>query len=219
MQAEVIDLSSEPMENPFPPAQNPAFKNSTPGAACEVVGKRCWPVIDLTQDEVESAPSPKRLKYSSPSPFIGLPFTSDDDNYHATLSSLAPMQQASSPQSQLDQKAQDTEAVRAAIRKLVGSPIAREKSPAQLEGILHVLHRLGDAIITLRTGGGKSMMWLIPTLLSDQKFLVVCPFTILLDEQCARAQSAGIKAINYSSFRAVPADVQILFVQVEHFKK
>lgn len=215
-QAEVIDLSSEPMENPFPPAQDPMFRNSALEGTSGVVGKRCWPVIDLTEDEVESTPSPKRLKYSSPSPFTRLPFTSDDDGYRATPHSSSPIQLAFPSQSQSDWRTQDAEAVRAAIRKLVGSPTAREKSAAQLKGILHVLHRLGDAIITLRTGGGKSMMWLIPALLSDQKFLVVCPFAILLDEQCTRAQNAGIKAINYSSFRTVPSDVQILFVQVEH---
>ena len=47
--------------------------------------------------------------------------------------------------------------------------------------------------------GGESMLWLVPILLQPEwKFIVICPFTVLLDEQCLKAQNAGIQAVNYS---------------------
>lgn len=107
--------------------------------------------------------------------------------------------------------------VRGAIQTLVGNVGAREKNEAQMLGILMVMRSEEDAMVTMRTGGGKSMLWLVPALLDPKaKFIVVCPFTVLLDEQCEKALKAGIKAINYSQSRMVAADVQILFVQVEH---
>ena len=72
-------------------------------------------------------------------------------------------------------------------------------------------------MITMRTGGGKSMLWQVPVLLNNElRFIVICPFTVLLEEQCARAERAKIKAINYGQSRMIPPEVQILFVQVEH---
>ena len=107
--------------------------------------------------------------------------------------------------------------IRYAIQELVGSKSAREKSHAQMEGILTVMRRQQDAMITMPTGGGKSMLWLVPILLQPEwKFIVICPFTALLDEQCSKAQNAGIQAVNYSLSKTIPPDVQILFLQVEH---
>ena len=108
------------------------------------------------------------------------------------------------------------ENIRHAIRTLVGNPGVREKSEAQMQGILLVMRGRQDAVITMRTGDGKSMLWLVPVMLQDhQKFIVVCPFTVLLKEQCDKAQSAGIRAVMWSSSSAIPPGVQILFVQVE----
>ena len=71
--------------------------------------------------------------------------------------------------------------IRGAIRDLVGDPNAHEKSYAQMLGIQLVMQRRQDTMVTMRTGGGKSMLWLVPALLDpDAKFIVVCPFTVLL---------------------------------------
>lgn len=107
--------------------------------------------------------------------------------------------------------------IRGAIQDLVGDPNAREKSFAQLVGISLAMQRRQDAMVTMRTGGGKSMLWLVPALLDpDAKFIVVCPFTVLLDQQSAAAQKLGINATNYSQTSVIPEDIQILFLQVEH---
>ena len=106
--------------------------------------------------------------------------------------------------------------IRSAIRKLLRNPTACEKSKSQMEAILLIMRKRQDALITMRTGGGKSMLWLIPPLLDPEaRFIVVCPFTVLLDQQCELAQRHGLQAIKYG-VGGIHQDVQILFVQVEH---
>lgn len=107
--------------------------------------------------------------------------------------------------------------IRGAMKVLLGNPAAREKSEAQMVGILIVMKGRQDAMITMRTGGGKSMLWQVPVLLnSELRFIVVCPFTVLLEEQYKRAKRAKINAIDYGLVRLIPPETQILFVQVEH---
>lgn len=106
--------------------------------------------------------------------------------------------------------------IRDAIQKLLQNPTAREKSEAQMEAVLLIMRKRQDALITMRTGGGKSMLWLIPPLLDPKaRFIVVCPFTALLDQQYEIAQRHRLQAIKYG-VEDIGSDAQILFVQVEH---
>ena len=106
--------------------------------------------------------------------------------------------------------------IRSAIQKLVKNPTAREKSKSQMEAILLIMRKRQDGLIVIRTGGGKSMLWLVPPLLDPEaRFIVVCPFTVLLNQQHELAQRHGLHAIKYG-VGDIPQDVQILFVQVEH---
>lgn len=111
--------------------------------------------------------------------------------------------------------------LRGMIQRVTGNPDCREKSAAQMAAMLLVGDQTlqQDMMVTLPTGGGKSMLWLAPALADlELKFIVVCPFAVLLDEQADRAQRAGLKVINFSNAErnVLPHDVQILFVQVEH---
>lgn len=108
------------------------------------------------------------------------------------------------------------ENIRGAIQKLLQNPNACEKSKSQMEAILLIMRKRQDGLITMRTGGGKSMLWLVPPLLDPEAcFIVVCPFTALLNQQCEFAQRCGLQAIEYG-VGEIPQHVQILFVQVEH---
>ena len=120
-----------------------------------------------------------------------------------------------------DQREDDLlrENIRNAIQKLLQNPTACEKSKSQMEAILLIMRKRQDALITMQTGGGRGMLWLKPPLLDPgARFIVVCPFTVLLDQQCELAQRHGLRAIQYG-VGDVPRDVQILFVQVEHCKE
>ena len=108
--------------------------------------------------------------------------------------------------------------IRHAMQVLLKNPDVREKSLAQLLGIELVMQGQQDAMITMRTGGGKSMLWLVPPMLDKRiKLLVVCPYKVLLDEQCMRAQKAGLAASSFAR-KPINPEIQILFLQVEQVK-
>jgi superfamily II DNA helicase RecQ len=109
-----------------------------------------------------------------------------------------------------------TQKARAAFKQLFKDPAAKEKSPEQLNAIVMVMSARSDAMVTLRTGGGKSALWMIvPIICPDRRCIVICPFVALLEEQVERCLSAGLRAHNFTKDKNVPEDVQILFIQVE----
>jgi superfamily II DNA helicase RecQ len=72
--------------------------------------------------------------------------------------------------------------------------------------------------VTLKTGGGKSMLWTVPPVLDPTwKCIVVCPFAVLLEDQYRRCEAAGIACHNYCLNKNFSASAtNVLFVQVEH---
>lgn len=107
--------------------------------------------------------------------------------------------------------------IRAAIQNLVRNPSAKEKSVAQMDALLAVVNAKTDLLITMATGGGKSMLWLVPSYLSKtSKSIVICPFVSLLQEQYEKARAFNIQCHNYSQSKAVPASTRLLFAQVEN---
>jgi superfamily II DNA helicase RecQ len=94
---------------------------------------------------------------------------------------------------------------------------AKEKSAAQMKALLAVIYAKTDLLITMATGGGKSMLWLVPSYTSmATKSIVVCPFVSLLEEQYKKTIAFGIPCHNYTQSKAVPFNTQILFAQVEN---
>ena len=109
------------------------------------------------------------------------------------------------------------EDVRSGLARLLKQTSAKETSPHQLEALLHVLNKKADTVVVLRTGAGKSMLWMVPALLvTDWKAIVVCPFSVLLDDQFQKTVQAGIKCHKYCTQEEVPGDSKLVFVQVEH---
>jgi hypothetical protein len=109
------------------------------------------------------------------------------------------------------------ENIRHAIRRIMKDPAAREKSKAQMDALIAVMTEDRDVMVAMKTGGGKSMLWMVPSAMDDEaKSIVVCPFVALLEEQYAKAVATGLRCHNYSRSKEVPDNVQILFVQVEH---
>lgn len=107
--------------------------------------------------------------------------------------------------------------IRDAIRWIRQDPAAQEKSQAQMDALIAVMTETRDIMIVMKTGGGKSMLWMVPAVLNKEtKCIVVCPFIALLDEQYEKTVAAGLKCHNYSKSKDVPESVQVLFVQVEH---
>jgi len=112
---------------------------------------------------------------------------------------------------------QTIDMIRSAIRTLRKDPTAKEKSRQQLEALLSIISVQKDLLITMKTGGGKSLLWMVPSELDKKgKSIVVCPFAVLLDEQYTKTAATGLRCHHYGHSKDVPNNVQILFVQVEH---
>jgi hypothetical protein len=69
----------------------------------------------------------------------------------------------------------------------------------------------------MKIGGGKSMLWMVPSVMDKEvKSIMVCPFMVLLEEQYSKAVTAGLRCHNYTLSKSVLESVQILFLQVKH---
>jgi superfamily II DNA helicase RecQ len=107
--------------------------------------------------------------------------------------------------------------VREGLRLVFGDSNATEKSPEQLEYLVTCLEGIFDAVVVIPTGGGKSAAWLILSKLESRGIsVVVCPFTLLLEDQVKSATEKGIIAAHYSATGPpLPEGVRIIFLQPE----
>lgn len=129
-----------------------------------------------------------------------------------TTGQLSPLRPSPGPTTRMNM-----EVIRTAIRNLMQNPNAREKSVAQMNALLAVVYAKTDLLVTMATGGGKSMLWLIPSCISKtSKSIVICPFVSLLEEQYRKTQAFGIPCHNYNESKAVPLSARVLFAQVEN---
>jgi hypothetical protein len=143
-------------------------------------------------------------------------FSSTDD-FHLSSDDNFIVHDSSRPSSPPAAVQEMREQIREAIRYLRKDPTAKEMSHAQMDALVTVMTEPRDLMVTMKTGGGKSMLWMVPSALDDDiKSFVVCPFVALLEEQYAKAISTGLRCHNYSHSKDVPDNVQLLFVQVEH---
>jgi hypothetical protein len=109
------------------------------------------------------------------------------------------------------------ENIRGAIRQLL-QDCAREEQVADGGPSLDNAKATGwfDYHADRRRQKHTVVLWLIPPLLDPgAHFIVVCPFTVLLDQQFEVAQKHSLQAVKYGD-GDIPRVVQILFVQVKH---
>ncbi|KAJ6451207.1 hypothetical protein C8R45DRAFT_1113746 [Mycena sanguinolenta] len=109
----------------------------------------------------------------------------------------------------------------ALLRQLLNNPDAQWKSRAQQECVKRALARDDRLIAVLNTGEGKSMIYLIPTLVEPNMVtVVVCPNKSLLDDQLQSCQALGIKAMQwkaeyFTEHGDIPDDISIIYVALE----
>lgn len=69
------------------------------------------------------------------------------------------------------------------------------KSPEQLEGVISVLEKRPLTTVVLPTGGGKSLLWMLPAAADERgTTAVVVPYISLADDIIKRCGEAGLKA-------------------------
>lgn len=76
--------------------------------------------------------------------------------------------------------------------------------PLQREIIQHTLNQR-DAFVILPTGGGKSLCYQLPAVLSKGMTLVISPLISLMQDQCANLKQRGIAAVTLNT--RTPASV------------
>ncbi len=70
--------------------------------------------------------------------------------------------------------------------------------PCQLEAIEHVLSGK-DVIVVMPTGGGKTIIYAIPSLILPGMSIVICPLMMLMCDQVTRLRQHGINACYYNT--------------------
>ena len=83
------------------------------------------------------------------------------------------------------------------LEKFIG-PGASFKSPEQREGLAAVLRGESPVVAILPTGGGKSLLFMLPAQLKDARTtIVVAPFVALAEDIANRCGAAGIPCIQW----------------------
>ena len=217
-----LDLTSSDLE-PFPSPSPLLSATKTPPSLISrpipsVVGQRKRrvpvPVESDLEVEEETKTPPKRLRRDRSSHVLSRATSVwskapwDRDSLDSSIGSSTP---------DLTTREKE-ESIQGAIRRLFGNPHAQEKSREQMDALMAIMNQdLRDMVVVLKTGGGKSLLWMIPPLLSlDGISVVICPFRALMEEQYQRCMKAGIRCHNYGRSKEVGEGMRILFLQVEH---
>jgi hypothetical protein len=98
--------------------------------------------------------------------------------------------------------------IRCAIRHIRKDDAATEKSDAQMDFLIAVMTTRMDLVVTMTTGGGQSMSWMVPSVMEeDARSIVVCPFVALLDEQYRNTTATGLRCHNYCLSKVIQDNV------------
>jgi hypothetical protein len=82
--------------------------------------------------------------------------------------------------------------------KLLFGPSASFRSPHQKKALIKVLQGANPLVVVLPTGGGKSVLYLGPTVLGDTRTtVVVTPFVALAADTVSRCEEKGIDCVEW----------------------
>ena len=105
-----------------------------------------------------------------------------------------------------------------ALQKLcdiLGDENANWKSDEQKETVMETLAGQRNLVSVMKTGGGKSMTWILAALLQSVVTVVVVPFKRLLDQHLERALSHGCKAIKWTAKMGTFGNNNLIFMALE----
>jgi hypothetical protein len=112
---------------------------------------------------------------------------------------------------------QSTDHLRDLLCRFYNNPDADFKSPEQRRMLEIAVTRSANFLGILPTGGGKSLVFLLPALQEEGFYTyVVEPNKVLLNDQLQKATKYGIQAMQWTtSTLQVPAHIRILFLALE----
>jgi superfamily II DNA helicase RecQ len=101
------------------------------------------------------------------------------------------------------------------LRAILKKAEAVFTSPQQMELVRHVLEGTRNVVGILPTGGGKSMAWLIPAMVSDKISIVIVPNHTLLQEHIREAQERKIPTHHWITNDATVGAAKLVFIAME----
>jgi superfamily II DNA or RNA helicase len=105
--------------------------------------------------------------------------------------------------------------VRDAMGRLFG-PNFRFRSPQQARALMALVRKEGPLVVVLPTGGGKSLLFMVPLiLLRAQTTIVVAPFVALVQDLIDRCDRQGLSAVEWTCELAAEG-ATLVIVSAEH---
>lgn len=103
------------------------------------------------------------------------------------------------------------------ILRLLFRDDAAQFNPNQEEAVTAALLRKENFVVCLPTGGGKSLVYLLPAFYEQGRWtLVMCPNAALLRDQMHKAEKLGLKCTAWRSKSGrIPDETQIIYVALE----
>lgn len=134
----------------------------------------------------------------------------------SSSSLLPPHKDATSSCAVVDAAA--TAAASTSLQTFLQCPDAQFTSPQQKSAILHALQPGPDLLVVMPTGGGKSLLFMLPAFMKPDKVsIVVVPLVSLQQDLIQRCAAKGITAARFSDAADSTAlGVRIVFVSAEH---
>jgi hypothetical protein len=101
------------------------------------------------------------------------------------------------------------------LRSILHDPKADWKSEEQRKTVMYSLQPAKHLVSAMATGGGKSMSWIICSLLQTAVTVVIVPFHTLLLQHLNNARQAGCKAMQWTSDMASIGQNNLIFMAME----
>jgi hypothetical protein len=100
-------------------------------------------------------------------------------------------------------------------RRATRRPDAEWKSKEQKETVLGALMMNNNMVSIMKTGGGKSMTWIIPSLMESSITVVLAPYKALLSQHLSNSKKMGCKAMQWTAKTGSIGDCNLIFVALE----
>ena len=102
-----------------------------------------------------------------------------------------------------------------AMQRLFGQGSSSFRSQEQEEGVRAVLQDETPLVVVLPTGGGKTLLAMVPALIDPQGVtIMVTPFRALTDDMVDRFRQAGIECVEWRSGEVNPSTVVVVSADV-----
>jgi hypothetical protein len=136
------------------------------------------------------------------------------DNSCNVNSPAAPIQGENEDTSNASLGPMEDEALQA-LRNALGNQDANWTCQEQRDTVLHTLDASKNVVSVMKTGSGKSMAWIVASLLQDALSLVIVPYRDLLEQHLAKALLMGCKAMQWTTKTGSIGINNLIFVAME----